>query len=96
MKNDQGKIELFGTRGGAMINPELELYTEVNGYMADVNLKARTALSFDGLFENEINHYVDCLVNGAACLSPAEDGVAMMRILSAVYESAASGHEVIL
>ena len=96
LKNDQGKIELFGTRGGAMINPELELYTEVNGYMADVNLKARTALSFDGLFENEINHYVDCLVNGTACLSPAEDGVAMMRILSAVYESAASGHEVIL
>ena len=27
---------------------------------------------------------------------PAEDGVEMMKILDAVYESAATGHEVIL
>ena len=96
IKGDQGKIELFGTRGGAKLDPELEMYTEVNGYMADVNLSAKTALSFNGLFENEINHYIDCILGNTACKSPAGDGVDIMRILCAVYESAKSGHEVVL
>ena len=96
IEKDEGKIELFGTKAGAMLNPELEMYSTVNGYMADVNLCAPTALSFDGLFENEINHYVDCVLNGTACKSPAEDGVTLMKILDAIYESARTGHEVVI
>ena len=96
IKHDEGKIQLFGTKAGAMLNPELEMYSTVNGYMADVNLCAPTALSFDGLFENEINHYVDCVLNGTACKSPAEDGVTLMKILDAIYESARTGHEVVI
>ena len=96
IKHDEGKIQLFGTKAGAMLNPELEMYSTVNGYMADVNLCAPTALSFDGLFENEINHYVDCVLNGTACKSPAEDGVTLMKILDAIYESAHTGHEVVI
>ncbi len=94
IKKDEGKIELFGTKAGAKLDPELEMYTEMNGYMADVNLCAPTALSFDGLFENEIDHYVDCVMNGTPCKSPAEDGVTLMEILDAIYESARTGHEV--
>ncbi len=96
IKNDQGKIEFFGTKGGAKLEPELELYTEVNGYMADVNLAAKTALEFNGLFENEINHFTDCILNGTECISPAKDGIEIMEILMAIYESAKTGHEVIL
>ena len=96
IKHDEGKIQLFGTKAGAMLNPELEMYSTVNGYMADVNLCAPTALSFDGLFENEINHYVDCVLNGTPCKSPAEDGVTLMKILDAIYESARTGHEVVI
>lgn len=96
IKKNQGKIEFFGTKGGAKLEPELEMYTEVNGYMADVSLNAKTALDFNGLFENEINHYIDCIVNGAECISPAEDGIEIMKILMAIYESAETGHEVVL
>lgn len=96
IKNDQGRIEFFGTKGGAKLEPELELYTEVNGYMADVNLAAKTALEFNGLFENEINHFTDCILNGKECISPAQDGIEIMKILMAIYESAKTGHEVIL
>lgn len=96
LKKDTGTIELFGTKAGAKLDPELEIYTDVNNYQADVNLVAPSALSFDGLFENEINHYVDCVINGTVCKSPAEDGIEMMKILDAVYESASTGHEVIL
>lgn len=96
IKNDQGRIEFFGTKGGAKLEPELELYTEINGYMADVNLAAKTALEFNGLFENEINHFTDCILNGEECISPAQDGIEIMQILMAIYESAKTGHEVIL
>lgn len=96
LKKDQGTIELFGTKGGAKLSPELELYTELNGYMADVNLCTPTALSFDGLFQGEIDHFTDCVLDGTLCRAPAEDGVELMKILRAIYQSAETGHEVLL
>lgn len=96
IKGDQGRIELFGTKGGAKLEPELELYSNINGYMANVNLTSSTALSLDGLFVNEINHFVDCVINNTECIAPAQDGIAVMKILDAVYKSAKTGHEVIL
>lgn len=94
IKEDQGKIELFGSKGGAKLDPELELYSEMNGYMTDVSLKEKTASNFDGLFQKEIDHFVSCVMNGTKCAAPAEDGICLMKILDAVYESARTGHEV--
>ena len=96
LKADTGTIELFGTKAGAKIDPGLELYSQSNGYMTNVQLAADTALSFNGLFEREIDHYVSCILDGTPCRAPAEDGVALMRILDGIYESARTGHEVIL
>ena len=97
LKKNEGKIELFGTKGGAKMDPELELYGEMNGYMTDMRLaETQTALSFDGLFENEINHFVDCVQKGTPCIAPAEDGVMLMKILDGVYESARTNHEVVI
>lgn len=95
-KSDQGNIELFGTKGGARLNPELELYSEMNNYMTNMTLDIPTALDFNGLFEGEINHFVNCVRTGEPCRSPAEDGVTIMKILDAIYKSAETGHEVII
>ena len=94
--DNRGTIELFGEKAGAKIDPELKLMSEANDYMTDVTLKFPTALSFEGLFQKEINHYVDCLLGKCECRSPAQDGYELMRILDAVYESARTGHEVVL
>ncbi|WP_457791911.1 Gfo/Idh/MocA family protein [Anaeromassilibacillus sp. SJQ-5] len=96
IEKDEGKIELFGTKAGAKLDPELTLYSQQAGYMTNTTIATGTALSFDGLFENEIRHFVSCVEGGTACRAPAEDGVALMTILQAAYESAASGHEVVL
>ncbi|MGX7417903.1 Gfo/Idh/MocA family protein [Carnobacterium gallinarum] len=96
LKEDEGKIQLFGTEAGAKLDPELELYTNINGYMADVELKKPVALQMDGLFYKEIAHYIDCIANEKDCLAPAADGVQIMAILEAIYQSAATGHEVII
>ena len=96
VKNDTGVIEFYGTKGGAKLSPKLEMYTEVLDYMADVNLVADTALSFDGIFQSEIDHFVDCIQNNTPCIAPAQDGVDIMKILCAIYETAESGHEVLI
>ncbi len=96
LKKDEGDIQLFGTKGGCKLDPQVELYTEMNNYLVNVEFNENTALSFDGLFQNEIDHFVDCCLGKAECIAPAQDGVDMMRILDAVYESARTGHEVIL
>ena len=41
-------------------------------------------------------HFVDCIANGTECRAKAEDGIVVMKILDAIYESARTGYEVIL
>lgn len=96
IEHDSQIIEFFGTKAGAKLDPELHIYSEMNGYMTNVNLANSTALSFDGLFEREISHFVDCVKEGIPCRNPAEDGVELMKILTGIYKSAATGHEVVL
>lgn len=93
IEKDTSVIELFGTKGGLRIDPELTYYGEMDGYMTNVHLATQTALEFDGLFDAEINHFVDCIQNDLPCLAPAEDGVAVARILDAIYDSAKTKHE---
>ena len=96
IEKDEGKLQFFGTKAGAKLDPELTIYSEMNDYMTNVTLANSTALSFDGLFENEVNHFVDCVLTGAPCRNPAADGVTLMKILDGIYESARTGHEVVL
>ena len=94
-KNDLYSMELFGTKGGVTICPDFEIYSQQCGYLVNVqpgDVKIDEAV----LFPNEINHFVDCILNGTRCVSPATDGVDVLKILMAVYESARTGHEVLL
>lgn len=97
LREDRSTQEIFGTKGGVKMSPGLEFYTEINGYMANVTLaNAEQYMDESHMFEDEINHFVDCILNGTPCRAPAGDGVQIMRILDAIYESARTGHEVIL
>lgn len=95
IKEDVGNIELFGTKSGAKISPDIEFYTDMNGQF--VNIKPlNSSLSFDGLFEREIAHFVDCVRNSKPSRAPAHDGVILMKMIDAIYESAQTGKEVII
>lgn len=96
IKGGRGDIELFGTKAGAKLDPQVEMYSEINDYMVNLNFPHDTSLSFDGLFAKEMDHFVDCITKGVNCIAPAQDGVDMMRILDGIYESARTGHEVVL
>ncbi len=94
VKKDVGNIELFGTQAGCRIDPEVELYTQMAGRFVNVSPAASTALSFNGLFENEIRGFVDAVEGIAPCRATAEDGLVLMKIIDAIYESAETGKSV--
>ncbi len=94
IKEDVGEVRLYGTKAGAMVSPDIELYTDKNGMFVDLKPSGNNGLSFAGLFEREIAHFVDCVRNGTPCRAPAEDGVILMKMIDAIYESAKTGHEV--
>jgi predicted dehydrogenase len=89
-------LELRGTKAGASIkNGELRIATEAAGQLADLTpiFKETSPLSNHG---KHLYHFIDCLQHRAEPINTPEQGVDMIRILSALYESAASGREVLL
>ena len=97
LKEDRTTLDLFGDKGGASVEPRLEFYTDTNEYLTNITpVVSHSGDIFAEMFQNEINHFVDCVLNNKKCISPVEDGVELMRILDAIYESAKTGHEVII
>lgn len=91
------KNEFFGTHGGANFTDEdIKFYAEMNDYMVDVTPKLHNLKNACDSFQAEMDHFIDCINDRAECISPAEDGVEIMKILDAIYESARTGHEVVL
>lgn len=97
IKEGQTSLEVFGDKGGALVEPRLEIFKDENDYMVNIAPVIEDGGNvFGAMFQNEINHFVDCILNKKECLCPVEDGVELMRILDAIYESAKTGHEVII
>ncbi len=93
---EQNRIEIFGTKAGVKMDSEVHVYSQLNGYMSDISLVGKTGMDMGDSFYGELGHFIDCIQNGAPCRNSAEDGIEMMKILMASYESAQSGHEVCL
>lgn len=88
--------EIFGTKGGMDLSNGVKLYTEYNDFLADIDVKSENYKNSGDMYESEIAHFADCVANGVPCRASAEDGIAVMKILDAIYESAKTGHEVII
>ena len=87
--------ELFGTKGGINFDgKDMKIYTVVNDYLADITPRTENYKYSSDSLVAEISHFADCVLNGTPCISPAEDGLEVMKILDAIYESARTGHEV--
>ena len=94
---DKTEKQLFGTKGGIKLSADgMKIYTEMNGYLADVVPHVENYKFGGEMFKEEAAHFVDCIQNGTPCRASAEDGVTIMKILDAIYESARTGHEIIL
>lgn len=94
-KDDERSVRLYGEKGGFEIDPETVIVSEKSNTI--VNIYPQTdnkGFDFNSAFQHEINHFAACIHTGSGPISPVQDGVTMMKILSGIYESAAKGEEV--
>jgi Predicted dehydrogenases and related proteins len=91
--------ELRGTKSGVSFkNGDLKIFSEIEGLLVDINphLPKGETSDFGRDHMRNINHFVDVVQQRAEPLISPEQGVHMIQILSAIYESARLGKEIIL
>ena len=85
-------VELRGNKAGAEIKDGiLKIYSEDNGTLVDLYPKVVDGNPIHG---DNLRHFADVLLNGAEPDFTPEQGVDMIKILTAMYKSAETGMEV--
>ena len=64
----------------------------MNGHTADIAVGGETGTG--DFFAEEDRHFIDCIKNGTKCMSTADDGIEIMKIVDAIYLSAKTGKSV--
>ena len=90
IEGDVGDVQLFGTRAGTSVNT-LRVLTTKDGRFITFTPEGEHSFRFGPAFGAEIRGFVDASEGKAPCKAPAEDGVWLMKIIDAIYESARTG-----
>ena len=87
-------VELYGTKAGLKWDTEqLTLFEERGGVLMDSKPVIRMQEGVYGHGEN-LRHFADVVLNGAEPGFVPEQGVDMVKLINALYESAATGREI--
>ncbi len=91
------ETRLLGTKGGAVQRNrhgtyefESEIYTDQGGWMTNT----QPIRPVDGQSHNQFHYYVDCIVNNRPHIATGQEGLIVMELLDAIYESAQRGRPV--
>ena len=92
-------LDLYGEKGGFRTGTAdgLTLFTETNGYLTDMKISTKNMKNVEpAMFVAEMQAFTDAVERGDVSTDSAEDGIAVMKILDAIYRSAETGHEVVI
>ena len=95
LEKDMNYTNVFGRAGGAFMNP-LRLYKELHGKLVNMTPIdfASNVDVFKRSFENEMRNFINVIREKEAPVTPVEDGVYLMQILDAIYQSANTGKQI--
>ncbi len=93
--DEKCSIELCGTKAGAIAHVfkqdlKLVALNESNQLVESIPELDNSNSPHD----RQIAHFVDCCLNGTECIVKPWQAVEVMKILSAIYESAETGNEI--
>jgi predicted dehydrogenase len=88
---------VFGDNGSAFINP-LKVLKDVHGSLVNLTpAKTQTPVSlYKKSYENEIRHFVNTVKEIVPLISSGEEAAKRMRVVEAIYQSAAKKREIVL
>ena len=97
-KREDQWTQLLGRKAGALIRNtdegyhfEAQLFEERDGRMETLPLEGPLPYA-----ESAQQHFARCILEDRETMAPGEQGLIVMQILDAIYESAATGREVII
>jgi predicted dehydrogenase len=94
---DSISVSVHGDKGGAELEPRLQIATEMHDSVVNLTPQIGSGtFEVEAGFRAEIAHFVDSALGRAENLAPVDHGVEIVRILEAIYESAATRREVVL
>ncbi|MFB0502905.1 MAG: Gfo/Idh/MocA family protein [Candidatus Bathyarchaeia archaeon] len=85
----EAATQLFGEKGYARIYPT-ELNMELGGKWGTY----KPVLEHSDPYDNEIKHFIDCILTGEPTRAPGEVGLEAQKIIEAAYESSKLGRAV--
>jgi len=92
---DRLAVSVFGDKGGADLEPKLQIATEKHGTVLNVTPRIGfDTFNLEDGFGHEIENFVAACLGEAESIAPVWQGAEMMKILDAVYTSAAEGKEI--
>ena len=90
-------VSVFGERGGAELEPGLEIATELHGSIVNVTPQISSpTFELERGFSNEIGNFVGAIQGTATSVAPVSHGVEITKILEGIYASADAGRELTL
>jgi predicted dehydrogenase len=88
-QDDALKVDLFGTKAGISLDP-LIFYSERNQIM----LESKMSTVKNDPYQDEINHFVHCVVHHEQPISPVEQGARVVEMLNGIVRSSAEQREI--
>jgi len=90
---DQSFMQIYGSSGAAFLNP-LRIHKQIHGVLVNVTPAMEQRNFYKDSYNAEIDHFVDCVRRRKKPMAAGRDALEVLRIVDAMYESAASGKEV--
>ena len=93
-KNDESYVKLFGTEGGAILEPPT-IFSNKDNQLMDTKLHYSTSTAITS-YDKETRHFVDCIISNKTPIATGEQGLVSLKILDAMYRSSKTGKEVMI
>ncbi|MBQ7152814.1 MAG: Gfo/Idh/MocA family oxidoreductase [Clostridia bacterium] len=94
VKNDYIDLLLCGTKAGVQLSGDMEIYTTMAGRHVNIRPTGRTGFDFTGSFLAEMAGFIKTVRGEEKCRATGEDGLMLMKIIDAIYESSKTGKSV--
>ncbi|MFS0781072.1 Gfo/Idh/MocA family protein [Bacillus sp. 1P06AnD] len=92
---DETSCTLFGDKGGVEVEPEFIISTDRNNLILNAYPQIDNGHSnLLTAYTKQIEGFIECCISGSDPRHSASDSLLLMKIISAIYESAETGREI--
>jgi predicted dehydrogenase len=95
LERDLNYMHVFGKTGSAFMNP-LRINKELHGKLVNVTPVGEKEHidPFKTAFEKEISNFIQMIRGTESAITPIEEGIYLMKIMDAIYQSARQGKQI--